>query len=38
MSIKINLNKTHTKSFNSDGLIQENEKDKFFQLILWLSH
>ncbi|UXC28770.1 hypothetical protein N3114_08810 [Aliarcobacter butzleri] len=33
MVIEIDLNETHTKSFNSGGLIQENAKSKFFQLI-----
>lgn len=33
MAIEIDLNETHTKSFNSGGLIQENAKGKFFELI-----
>lgn len=33
MVIEIDLNETHTKSFNSGGLIQENSKVKFFELI-----
>ena len=31
--IIIDLNETHTKSFNSGGLIQINTKRKFFELI-----
>ena len=33
MVIEIDLNETNTKSFNSGGLIQENAKSKFFDLI-----
>jgi Cdc6-like AAA superfamily ATPase len=33
MVIEIDLNETNTKSFNSGGLIQENAKSKFFNLI-----
>lgn len=33
MVIEIDLNETHTKSFNSGGLIQKNSKVKFFELI-----
>ena len=31
--MEIDLNETHTKSFNSRGLIQKNAKSKFFELI-----